>query len=456
MSNEVAVYHHGPVTLPDMQTMAKSIAASGMFGVKTEDEAMALMLLCQAEGIHPVMALRRYHIIDHKPAYRADALQGEFEREGAILWHKRDDKECSATFWKNKQDCDADGIKRAKERYKLIKAGQDESDLALPGELTIVRTFDDAVKKGLATTWDDESRQQVLKKNWRQSPRQMLHARCLTEGVRAIRPGLVAGIYTEDEMSDIQPEEYDQRPNSELIERNVREATANATGEASASTVAAPESSGPYGPITVTADNYKERISHVGQPNGNLLGKKVGELDVNVLKWMHDKWINTLRPGCSNNDLALKQAILFAYRDQQKVGDATCQQQTKAGSTETVTSVPTGNAAPTSKPESAAGIANDTPTHPLDKPSGLPVQPVSRESVIKVLRGLCEDLVMTEEQVCGHLYKHQILSIAEKAFNDINTPTLNYILQNWDTAKGLILMNQRLVEEPPKQRRRRK
>jgi hypothetical protein len=169
---------------------------------------------------------------------------------------------------------------------------------------------------------------------------------------------------------------------------------------------------------------------------------------------MHDKWINTLRPGASGDDIALKKAIQIAYQDQQqKGGDAPCLAQSENCSTSTL-----GEAAPTSKPESAAGIANDTPTHPLNGPSGLPVQPTSRESVIKVLRGLCEDLAMTEEQVCAYLYKHKILSIAEKAFNYINTPTLNYVLQNWDTAKGLILMEvkPKVVEKPPKQRRRRK
>jgi hypothetical protein len=91
----------GVVTLSDMQTMARSIAASKMFGVTTEDQALALMLLCQAEGIHPVLALRRYHIIEGRPAYRADALQGEFEKDGAILWHRRDEQECSATFFRD-------------------------------------------------------------------------------------------------------------------------------------------------------------------------------------------------------------------------------------------------------------------------------------------------------------------------------------------------------------------
>src|SRR6266478_35635 len=117
-SKEIEVRASADATsLSNMQTMAKSIAASKMFGVATEDQALALMLLCQAEGIHPVMALRRYHIIEGRPAYRADALQGEFERTGEILWHVRDEKVCGATFFRDKHKVNAEAIKRAKQRF---------------------------------------------------------------------------------------------------------------------------------------------------------------------------------------------------------------------------------------------------------------------------------------------------------------------------------------------------
>ncbi len=51
------------VPVQDIERMALAVAKSGLFGVKTADEAMALMLIAQAEGQHPAIAARDYHII---------------------------------------------------------------------------------------------------------------------------------------------------------------------------------------------------------------------------------------------------------------------------------------------------------------------------------------------------------------------------------------------------------
>ena len=242
------------------------------------------------------------------------------------------------------------------------------------------------------------------------------------------------GMIDESELDAFNGENYDQRPQSEIIERNVREATANASDSAES----APESQGSYGPVNVTSDNWRERISHVGQPNGNLIGKKVGELNINVVLWMYNKWRNTLGPSASPDDMALKKAIEFAYQNQQeKGGDAS---RAIADQTSPDATTPT-----------APATAVNTGHEIVDQFGN-----TSRESIIKVLRGLCEDLVMTEEQVCGYLFKHKILTIAEKTFDFVTTPQLNYILQNWDTAKSLILLEvkSKVVEKPKRGRRK--
>ena len=80
-------------------------------------------------------------------------------------------------------------------------------DLSHPGEETIMRTADDAWKKGISWSWKEDYKTkesvETLKTNWKAHPRQMLTARAVTEGVRLINPGLVAGIYEEDEVRDI-------------------------------------------------------------------------------------------------------------------------------------------------------------------------------------------------------------------------------------------------------------
>ena len=51
------------VPLQDIQAMAEVAASSKMFGFKNPQEAMAIMLLCQAEGLHPAIAMRDFHVI---------------------------------------------------------------------------------------------------------------------------------------------------------------------------------------------------------------------------------------------------------------------------------------------------------------------------------------------------------------------------------------------------------
>jgi hypothetical protein len=374
MSKALAVKQDGiVVTFNEMREMAKSLAASKMFGLESEDQALSLMMLCQAEGLHPVMALRRYHIIEGKPAYRADALQGEFERAGAILWHERNEKLCAATFFRDKHKVDAEAITRAKERYKAISKGQTEGHLAELGELTIIRTIEDAVEKKVAMSWNKERKEYVMKKNWRQSPRQMLHARCLTEGVRAINPGLVAGVYTEDEIYDMDRAEelplYDGSTGKIIAERNVRQATANAieenggiviegkpardtvtdeNGKVTGSEILHQTPDVFEQPAEITADNYGELVVHFGKPQGEMLGRKVKELHPNVISWLYNKWINKLGPSASDSDMRLKGAIEFAHR----AGDDAPRKAVESSeATATAQDSPAEPTAPTAAPE---------------------------------------------------------------------------------------------------------
>lgn len=292
------------ISMDDMQTMARAIAQSGMFGVRDEAQAMSLMLLCQAEGLHPVLALRRYHIIEGKPSMRADALQGEFEQMGAILWHERTDTECSATFFRDKRQATVDAIRRARLRYSTMKSGQSVAHLSEMGELTIIRTIEDATEKKVAMSWKDNRWQ--MKHNWKQSPRQMLHARCLSEGVRAIAPGLIAGIYTEDEILDL-PESDDSA--SMTPEDRVRQATQNRTVDAEIINEPA---------TPITEENYREVVCHIGKAEGEMLGKKIADLHPKILEWLRGHYgegegIRWGNPP-DEKDERLKQAIDMALR----------------------------------------------------------------------------------------------------------------------------------------------
>jgi hypothetical protein len=170
MPNEIAVIENrggaaapfALIPLGEMHEMAKLVAASGFFGQMRPEQAVVLMLTAQAEGLHPVDAMRRYHIIQGRPAMRSDAMLAEFQRRGGrVVWHERSDSVVSATF--------------------SHPSG---------GEVPVKWTLEDAKRAGLLGKQGG---------NWGNYPRQMLSARVISEGVRTCLPGVVVGIYTPEE-----------------------------------------------------------------------------------------------------------------------------------------------------------------------------------------------------------------------------------------------------------------
>lgn len=166
MSNEV-------MTINDMGRMAKAFTQSGFYGYRNEAEAFSLMCIAQANGMHPAKAAERYHIIQGRPAMKADAMLSSFQEAGGkVQWKKRTDTEC--TLW-----------------------------LSHPqgGELEVTWNIARATKAGLTG-----------KSTWKQFPAQMLAARCVSEGVRACYPACLCGMYTPEEVRDFasQPN-YDTR-----------------------------------------------------------------------------------------------------------------------------------------------------------------------------------------------------------------------------------------------------
>ena len=149
------------VPINEIREMAEVAAKSKMFGFKSPDEAMAIMLLCQAENLHPAIAMRDFHVIQGRPALKADAMLARFQQAGgAVKWEEYTDERVSGTF------SHPNG-----------------------GSVTVTWTFEMAKKIGLTG-----------KDNWRNYARAMLRARCVSEGVRTVYPGCVVGVYTPEEV----------------------------------------------------------------------------------------------------------------------------------------------------------------------------------------------------------------------------------------------------------------
>lgn len=152
------------VPMHDLQTMASAIAKSGLFGAKTPEQALALMLVAQAEGLHPASAARDYDIIQGKGAKKSEAMLRDFLKAGgSVKWASLTDTTADATF--------------------SHPAG---------GEVRI--------------TWDmlrAETAGLKGKEMWKKYPRQMLRARCVSEGVRTVCPMATGGMYTPEEVQDM-------------------------------------------------------------------------------------------------------------------------------------------------------------------------------------------------------------------------------------------------------------
>ena len=155
------------VPVGDMQTMAGALAKSGLFGVKTSDQALALMIVAQAEGRHPGSVASDYHIIQGRASLKSDAMLARFQQAGGkVEWHDHSNEKVSGTF-----------------------------SHPQGGSLRIDWDMARAKSAGLGT-----------KDNWRQYPRQMLRARVISEGVRAVFPAVLNGMYAPEEVQDFGPQ----------------------------------------------------------------------------------------------------------------------------------------------------------------------------------------------------------------------------------------------------------
>ena len=156
------------IPVDSIHQMAVSVANSGLFGVKNADQAMALMLIAQAEGMHPAIAARDYHIINGRATLKADAMLARFHSAGGSVQWKTYTDEAVVAVLSHPQG----------------------------GSVEVEWTFRMAEKAGLTRN-----------ATWKQYPRQMLRARVISEGIRTVFPGVAVGTYTPEEAED-----FDAKP----------------------------------------------------------------------------------------------------------------------------------------------------------------------------------------------------------------------------------------------------
>jgi len=155
-------------SMGDMERMALAIAKSGLFGMKSPEQALALGLLAVSENKPFASICAEYDVIQGRPALKSQACLARFQQAGGtIQWIKRTDKECTL-----------------------------EGKHPAGGTLQVTWTMERANSAGLTS-----------KQNWKQYPTAMLSSRCVAELVRAIYPACLNGVYLAEEVQD-----FDTKP----------------------------------------------------------------------------------------------------------------------------------------------------------------------------------------------------------------------------------------------------
>jgi hypothetical protein len=225
-SKEIVPYREpAPIPLGEMERMAVAIAKSGLFGMRTPEQALTLMLISQAEGRHPALAARDYDIIQGRPSKKAEAMFRDFLASGGkVDWHALDDAQADATF--------------------SHPAG---------GSVRITWDMNRAKLAGVAE-----------KDNWKKYPRQMLRSRTVSEGVRSVYPAATSGVYAPEEVQDFD----DKKP---LEAKDASDAKPSVvTSEVTGVTAAASESDTPreLPPRTGPTEKQLKRLFAISKKAG--------------------------------------------------------------------------------------------------------------------------------------------------------------------------------------------
>jgi hypothetical protein len=162
------------VPYEQVKEMARSAASSGFFpGIKTPEQALVLMALAQAEGIAPIQAMMRYDVIQGRPAKKSQAMLADFLAAGGkVEWLQHGPDCCEAKF-------------------------------SHPHGGTIVVKWDIEKAKKAQLTGKDL---------WSKYAENMLHARCVSNGVRFVYPAATGGLYDPSEVADFTSDKFASLP----------------------------------------------------------------------------------------------------------------------------------------------------------------------------------------------------------------------------------------------------
>lgn len=202
MSNEIVKTDSLPITsMEDLATAGRLLAQSGMFGCHNDAEGFVIAATCFQQGITLMDFIRTYHLIENKPAMKADAMAAEYRKRGG--------------------------------RFKILERSPNlaKAEFEFEKQKVIFEfSMEEAKANGICTASNG-----TMKANWQKHPTNMLWARMMSNAVRTLCPEVNAGLYTPEEVSDFDnhkepKEEKIVDPESVVVE-NIKTATPKAESE---------------------------------------------------------------------------------------------------------------------------------------------------------------------------------------------------------------------------------
>lgn len=153
--------------MPQLFRLCTQIASSGLTAAKSEAQALVIVLAGREYGLSPMASLMNGHLIKGRFSMSADMMAALARSRGATI----------------------ELIETTAERatYRFGGAGRTE-----PIDFTF--DLDDAKRGGMVHKGLKDG------DNWLAHPKAMLRARCISQGIRAAYPGLMAGAYLADEL----------------------------------------------------------------------------------------------------------------------------------------------------------------------------------------------------------------------------------------------------------------
>lgn len=176
-------------SIEEMTLWANTIIDAGFLpdNITQPEEVISIVQHGKELGLSPHIALNNIHIIQGRPTLSSSMIGALLKRKG-IEW-----------VW----DCDFDVIKDATGNPQKTPKGATNRKTTIHFFWKAVKLDGRIMDTTHSVTWlQMEMSGYTEKSNWQKYPKEMMRARCMAYGCRALFPEVLSGIYTDLELVD--------------------------------------------------------------------------------------------------------------------------------------------------------------------------------------------------------------------------------------------------------------